>query len=376
MVMNVIQNGSYFDIISGDDITVSSKIPPITLKVVKDRQGFHLMKTNQLASADFKIYGKYISKIDKIFRYYDNNTSNAGVLLSGNKGLGKTLFLRELASRAMSKGMPVILVDTPYAGISDYIQSFAQDCMICFDEFDKTFKEQRNDDGTTVNPQDGLLSMFDGLSNTHHLNVITANNIRSLSDYLLNRPGRFHYHIRFDYPNSDEITEYLKDNLPESQYNQINSIIAFSRKYPLNYDCLSAICDELQYGDDDFNEAIKDLNIINLDMNRQYKYIIEIDDDTNTKIRGKISINLMQDDDVQSYFYYKSNYVSFSFDPSRIISDDNNVNMLMGNDVHIEGDDNTIRIDSDDSEDGEEILQHVKRIIFIPISELYDFKAF
>lgn len=373
--MNVVQNGSYYDVISGDDIQVTKSIPAITLKVVRDRRGFHLMKTNQLEPSDFKVYGKYVNKIGKIFRQYQHKSTSTGVLLSGDKGLGKSLFLRELAARAQNEyHMPVIIVDTPYPGLADFIQSFEQDCMICFDEFDKTFKPQHLDDGTTSDPQDSLLSMFDGLSSTHHLNVITANNIRKLSDYLINRPGRFHYHIRFDYPSADEITEYLHDNLPESQYSQIDGIIRFSRKYPLNYDCLSAISDELQYDDIDFNEAIKDLNIINMDLNRQYKYAVEIDDANHTKIRGTVSINMIDDDEIDLGMYIKDEWFTLSFDQSAI-NDDSEGNgksfIVLGADVRVNNGNNEIRISEDDN--GE--IYHVRNIKLLPVSGLYDFKA-
>lgn len=45
MVMNIINYGSMFDIISGDDVSITDRIPALTLKVVQDRSGFHLMRT-------------------------------------------------------------------------------------------------------------------------------------------------------------------------------------------------------------------------------------------------------------------------------------------------------------------------------------------
>lgn len=93
--------------------------------------------------------------------------------------------------------------------------------------------------------------------------VITCNDIRKLSDFIVNRPGRFHYHFRFEYPSAEEIRTYLDDKLDESRHNEIERIIAFSRKVDLNYDCLRAIAFEINNGES-FQGAVSDLNIINL----------------------------------------------------------------------------------------------------------------
>lgn len=149
MGMNIINYGSMFDIISGDDVSITDRIPALTLKVVQDRSGFHLMRTNQLHASTGKIYGDYINKVDKIFRRYHADNDNTGVILSGDKGTGKTMLTCEIAARAQQEGMPVLICDTPYHGLTDFIQSIDQDAMILFDEFEKTFpnRETQGSDG-------------------------------------------------------------------------------------------------------------------------------------------------------------------------------------------------------------------------------------
>lgn len=373
MVMNIINYGSMFDIISGDDVSITDRIPALTLKVVQDRSGFHLMRTNQLHASTGKIYGDYIKKVDKIFRRYHADNDNTGVILSGDKGTGKTMLTCEIAARAQQEGMPVLICDTPYHGLTDFIQSIDQDVMILFDEFEKTFpnKETQGSDGIPFNPQNTMLSMFDGLSDTHHLNVITANNLHGLSDYIINRPGRFHYHIRFAYPNSTEITEFMHDKLPESQYSQIDKIIRFSRRYPLNYDCLTAIASELQYGDD-FNDAVKDLNIINFDVKRTYNYAVLIDD--GTVIRGRTNMNMASSGSEYISIHYKDAYFTLSFYPSDIDHDENDgSDIIMGTDVIIDGgdDERGVLYYGEDMDE----TAHVKNIRFMPITNLYNFNA-
>ena len=124
--------------------------------------------------------------------------------------------------------------------------------MILFDEFDKTFSSPYE--------QNDLLSLFDGTSRNKKLFVITCNNLDSLSSFLVNRPGRFHYHICFKYPTSEDIVKYLKDKLDEKYWGEIPKVVKRATAIKTNYDTLRAIAYELQQGWS-FEEAIEDLNI-------------------------------------------------------------------------------------------------------------------
>ena len=88
----------------------------------------------------------------------------------------------------------------------------------------------------------------DGMSGGKKLFVITCNSLHKLSEFLINRPGRFHYHFRFDYPNADEIREYMTDKIPTEMHGEIDAVIAFAARVRLNYDCLRAIAFELSTG--------------------------------------------------------------------------------------------------------------------------------
>lgn len=63
---------------------------------------------------------------------------NLGVILSGDKGIGKSMFGRMLSEMAVASGYPVLIVDTYYPGISSYLDSIQQEVVVFFDEFDKT----------------------------------------------------------------------------------------------------------------------------------------------------------------------------------------------------------------------------------------------
>ena len=182
-----------------------------------------------------------------------------GVILSGDKGIGKSLFAQMLAKEANNIGLPVILVTNAYPGIADFIDSIQQEVLVLFDEFEKVFSNEDDQD----NSQNKLLSLFDGLSQQKRIYAITINKMYNVSEFMINRPGRFHYHFRFEYPDAEEITTYMHDKLDPAYYNQISKVISFSRRMSLNYDCLRAIATELNFGTP-FTDAIQDLNILNI----------------------------------------------------------------------------------------------------------------
>lgn len=229
--------------------------------------GFYLDEYAEIEVKESRVYGEHLNKVKKVLKAYAMFDRNLGVILSGHKGIGKSLFAKLLSIESIKMGIPMIVVDRYIPGIAAYIETIDQEVMILFDEFDKTFGEIKALDGE-VDPQAALLSLFDGISQGKKLFVITCNDLRRLNDCIVNRPGRFHYHFRFEYPSAEEIQVYLTDKLNKRYYNEIKHIIDFSRKVDLNYDCLRAIAFEINNGES-FSSAIQDLNIVNM-MQEQY----------------------------------------------------------------------------------------------------------
>ena len=209
-----------------------------------------------------KVYGVHMDKVHKVLRAFNVFERNLGVILSGDKGIGKSLFVRCLSVMAGLQSIPTIIVDTHYNGIASFLESIEQEVLVVFDEFDKVFNEEEH--------QTELLGLFDGISSGKKLFVITCNMYQRLNEYLLNRPGRFHYHLRFNYPNREEIQEYLLDKVEEQYHDQIPGVISFAHKIRLNYDCLRAIAFELNTGIN-YKEALLDLNILNVDHSVGYE---------------------------------------------------------------------------------------------------------
>ena len=144
------------------------------------------------------------------------------------------------------------LIIQQYRQVS-FISSIKQECIIVFDEFEKVFDDDEGE-------QDALLSLFDGIDSGKKLYVITCNAVAGLSEYLLNRPGRFHYHFTFGTLTSEEIRGYLEDNLNNAAKSQLESVIQLGMVTGFTYDILRAITFELNQGYG-LEETLQDLNV-------------------------------------------------------------------------------------------------------------------
>ena len=256
--MKIINSGIKFEIYP-NNIKTYDQLPVGSYFVrYNDDDGFYLTSAPTFKAVGEKVYGSREDKVSKVMASYTEMSRSLGVILSGDKGIGKSLFSRMLSIRAFELEMPTIIIDTAYRGIEKFVATIEQECLILFDEFEKVF------DGSRGARQEDLLGLFDGVSQQKHLFVVTANEVHKLSEFLLNRPGRFHYHLRFSYPTEEEILEYMSDNVSKEYHSEIAPVIKFSSFIDLNYDCLRAISYELDSGLS-FSEAIQDLNIIKTD---------------------------------------------------------------------------------------------------------------
>lgn len=255
--MKVIINGTQISIHGDEEIIIKDKIPAACYNVCFSKfTGIYLEKREPLQVKE-KVYGKHMQKVKKAFNSFENMNRSMGIILSGAKGIGKSMFTNIIAEKAMEKDYPVIIVQGMLPELDSFLGSITQECIVIFDEFEKNFR-YTEDEGRSE--QEGLLSMFDGLDNTKKMFIITCNKVYELSDYLINRPGRFHYHFKLTNPSQEEIREYLNDNVLDEYKSKIEDIVTYSIITDMTYDWLRAITFELNQGYE-VSEIFEDLNI-------------------------------------------------------------------------------------------------------------------
>ena len=271
MGMNVVNSGNTYQIY-GDSVKTYNQLPIGTYDLCFHKMmGFFLTSHNDLVINEEKIYGSSPSKVEKVLRGFEAVNRNFGVILSGKKGIGKSLFARQLAIKAKEYNLPVIIVPSYYPGVASFISSIEQEVIVLFDEFEKTFSCHDGDD-----PQEEMLSLFDGIDSGKKLFIITCNEVNKLNSYFINRPGRFHYHFTLNNPSPEEIREYMFDKLKPEFHHYIQKLVGFSMEVDFTYDMLRAIAFELNMGYS-FEETIADLNISKEGMPR-YKVRVEFAD--------------------------------------------------------------------------------------------------
>lgn len=366
--MKIVKTGDVSRIF-GDDLQTFDRLPLGNYKV-----GFHPMMGFYLEDADtFEIkekpYGKHPEKIEKVVRLYNEVERNVGVILSGKKGMGKSMFAKLLSSEFGQKyeQMPTIIVTEAYPDIVEFIESIKQECIVIFDEFEKVFTNKEKKE-----PQEKLLGLFDGISQTKRLYVVTVNEIQKVNEYMINRPGRFHYHFQFDHPSQEEIEMYLKDKLKLEFHHQIEYVQRFANRFDLNYDSLRAIAFDLNMGYG-FIETMEDLNISSTESESLLYSATVYYNDQKTST-SQVRINLMSNTfDYHFKTPYKgsensySDYATIVFSPLEIEIDNKNMFTVQNNEMQIMLDsDNEVLTDNGDIE--------ISRVVFaksVPVNTMY-----
>ena len=294
--MQIVNTGNTYRIYT-DAIKTYGKLPAQTYTIgYSDFSGTFLEKAPSFELQE-KVYGTHLNKAQKVLNSFKRMNRNLGVILSGEKGIGKSLCARIMAIKAIEEGLPVIIVDSPIPGLASFINSIEQECLLFFDEFEKTFGNK--DD------QVELLTLFDGTSVGKKLFVVTCNKISGLNDVMINRPGRFHYHFRFAPPTDEEVKEYMQDKVDPCYWDEIDKVLRFNSLVGLNYDCLRAIAFELNSGAA-FKDVIQDLNIINVG---RTNYKMKLYMNNGEVLRDEESFNLVEsEEDTTCWRYYGSDF--------------------------------------------------------------------
>lgn len=199
-----------------------------------------------------KVYGDSLKNTGRIVNTFLDRPATTGVMLTGEKGSGKTLLTKNVCMALAEQDIPTIVINAPWCGdkFNNFIQSIEQPCAILFDEFEKTYDRDE---------QESILTLLDGVFPTKKLFLLTCNDKWRVDSHMRNRPGRIFYMLDFKGLDADFIREYCRDKLANQQY--IESIVNVGSLFAeFNFDMLKALIEEMNRYNESPQDALSMLN--------------------------------------------------------------------------------------------------------------------
>ncbi len=251
---------SYF-LKSGNTYTVSSKEAmdlheqlPAGNYVVKQNPLTKQFYLEQIDSFEIKgkLYGDTTKHAGRILNTFKDRGASTGVMLTGEKGSGKTLLTKQISINAALEGIPTIVINSPWCGdpFNSFMQNINQPCVILFDEFEKVYDKEQ---------QEAILTLLDGVYPSKKLFLLTCNDKWRVDTHIRNRPGRIFYMIDFKGLDTAFVREYCEDNLVNKE--QIQSVCNISPIFSqFNFDMLKAVVEDMNRYGETPQEVIKLLN--------------------------------------------------------------------------------------------------------------------
>lgn len=196
------------------------------------------------------IYGDHSTDINRYLKSFNTLDKNLGILLSGYKGSGKTLLAKQLMIEAK---LPTLVIEEAFKGskFNDFINSIDQEVIIFFDEFEKVYKDQED--------QEELLTLFDGVVNSKKIFLLTANK-DTLNEFFENRPSRIKYLKQFKTVDRELLDEIMEDLLKDSKFAE-GIVDIVDTLGECGKDLIISLIEEINMSGDTAGDCAKRMNI-------------------------------------------------------------------------------------------------------------------
>jgi hypothetical protein len=247
-----IKTGKTTRLANSEDVVIHTELPPGNYTLCKDMHGVLYMEEIDAFPLPKKVYGNITAHANRIMNTFLDREPSTGVMLSGEKGSGKSLLAKLISNNARELGISTLVVTEPLVGsaFNMFIQEITQPTIVLFDEFEKVYNRSQ---------QLELLSLFDGVFPSKKLFLLTCNDRWGVDLHMRNRPGRIYYSLEFKGVEETFIREYCEDNLLNlSLVDDICKISALFAEF--NMDMLRAMVEELNRYDETPQTVMQLLN--------------------------------------------------------------------------------------------------------------------
>lgn len=248
------QEGNTFWPTSDEALAIRDRLAPGTYTVAHHKlRGFYLTRVEDF-TLPAKLYGDVDHQANRIISTFLARDSGTGVLLSGQKGGGKTMLTKRVSQLGVSLyDIPTVIVNEPFCGdeFNAFIGGMDQPVIVVIDEFEKLFDREK---------QPLLLTLFDGIYSSKKLFMLTCNDRHRIDSHMLNRPGRLYYALDFKGLSREFIEEYCLDRLAnQANLKGVVNVSAFFGEF--SFDMLQALVEEMNRYDETATQAMQMLNM-------------------------------------------------------------------------------------------------------------------
>jgi len=247
-----LKSGTTYKVSSKESMDLHESLPAGNYTVGQDMFGNFFLEQIDSFELPKKLYGDSLRHTDRIINTFFSRSAQTGVMLNGEKGSGKTMLAKNIATELAKQGVPTIVINRDWTGDGFFklLQDIDQPCVILFDEFEKVYASDK---------QEEILTLLDGVFGSKKLYMFTVNDKWRVDQHMRNRPGRIYYMLDFKGLGAEFIVEYCEDNLTEQKYiDQIVSIAGLFGEF--NFDMLKALVEEMNRYNESPTDALAMLN--------------------------------------------------------------------------------------------------------------------